>query len=134
MGTDLRRNARKWAGTTRQSDLNLGAPWHQVETSLFNLTKDLQFWKDLSLFEQAARLHHRAVATHPFLNGNGRWARMLANIWLKLHGSPPTEWPEEVVGEASVVRSDYIASVKAADAMEYGPLIALHRHYTPEAS
>jgi hypothetical protein len=57
----------------------------------------------------------------------------LANIWLRLHGSSPTEWPEEVVGEASVIRSEYIAAVKSADSMEYGPLIALHRQYTPEA-
>ena len=85
----------------------------------------------MPLVEQAARLHHKAVAIHPFLNGNGRWSRMLANIWLKLHGSQPTFWPEESVGEASVLRAEYLAAVSAADAMDYGPLIALHRRHTP---
>ena len=122
----------EWAGTTRQSDLNLGAPWHQVETQLFSMIKDLEYWREMPLLEQAARLHHRAVSIHPFLNGNGRWSRMLVNIWLKLQGSPPTEWPEEVVGGASVIRSEYIAAVKAADTMEFEPLIALHRRYTPK--
>ena len=124
----------EWAGTTRKSDLNLGTPWHQIETQLFSLTKDLEFWHEMALIEQAARLHHKAVAIHPFLNGNGRWARMLADIWLKLHKSPPTIWPVEAVGGASVIRSEYIAAVQAADAMDYVPLIALHRRYTQEAN
>ena len=33
--------------------------------------------------EQAAMLHHQAVAIHPFENGNGRWSGLLANIWLR---------------------------------------------------
>ena len=122
-----------WAGTLRKTDLNLGVPWHQVETQLFGVIQDLPFWKAMPLVEQAARLHHKAVAIHPFLNGNGRWSRMLANIWLKLHGSQPTIWPEEAVGEASLIRVEYLAAVNAADAMDYEPLVALHRRYTPES-
>ena len=55
---------------------------------------------------------------------------MLANIWLKLHGSNPTYWPEEAVGEASVIRHEYLVAIKAADAMDFAPLIALHEKYT----
>ena len=72
-----------WAGSTRKIDLNLGVPWQQVEIQLYDLLLRLPYWKDMPLFEQAARLHHGAVAIHPFENGNGRWSRMLANIWLK---------------------------------------------------
>jgi Fic-DOC domain mobile mystery protein B len=119
-----------WAGVTRKIDLNLGVAWHQVESQLYSLLLNLPYWKDMPLIEQAARLHHGAVAIHPFLNGNGRWARMMANIWLKLHGSPPTIWPEEAVGEASVIRDEYLAAIKAADGMVFAPLIALHEKYT----
>lgn len=84
----------------------------------------------MPLIEQAARLHHGAVSIHPFENGNGRWARMLANIWLKLHGSPPTVWPQESVGETSIIRDEYLNAVKAADAMDFAPLIALHEKYS----
>jgi len=70
------------------------------------------------------------VAIHPFLNGNGRWSRMLANIWLKLHGSSSAIWPEEAVGEASIIRGEYLAAIKAADKMDFAPLIALHEKYT----
>ena len=58
----------------------------------------------MSLIEQAVVLHHLAVQIHPFPNGNGRWARMVANIWLKLHGGEATEWPETVIGTASTIR------------------------------
>jgi Fic family protein len=49
---------------------------------LQTLLEDLVFWEARgdALLEQSVRLHHRAVWIHPFLNGNGRWARMLANI------------------------------------------------------
>ena len=55
---------------------------------------------------------------------------MLANIWLKLHGSSPTFWPEQAVGETSVIRDEYLIAIKAADGMDFVPLIALHEKYT----
>src|SRR5262249_43345042 len=121
----------RWAGKTRRIDLNLGVPWGQVETRLFDLFLRLPYWKDMPLLEQAARLHHEAVAIHPFENGNGRWSRMLANIWLKRQGSPPTFWPEATVGEASVIRDDYLQALQAADRGDLRPLIDLHAKYTP---
>jgi Fic-DOC domain mobile mystery protein B len=121
----------KWAGVPRTTDLNIGVAWYHVETRLHQLLENLKYWTDLSLLEQAAMLHHKAVEIHPFLNGNGRWARMLASIWLTLNGSPPTRWPESTVGEESPIRSEYLAAIRAADAGEYGPLVELHRRYTP---
>ena len=76
-------------------------------------------------------LHHRAVHIHPFPNGNGRWSRMLASIWLWLHDHPPTHWPEETLGVESVARSECLAAIRAADDGDYGPLIELHRRHTP---
>ena len=76
--------------------------------------------KGMRLLEQAVRLHHRAVRIHPFPNGNGRWARMLANIWLKRHGQPITAWPEETIGTRSVVRDEYLAAIRAADEGDEG--------------
>jgi Fic-DOC domain mobile mystery protein B len=87
----------KWAGDFRQENLNLAPDWHQIPMQVQALLDDLVCWQEQgdSLLEQAARLHHRAVWIHPFSNGNGRWARMLANIWLKRHGNSIIEWPEE---------------------------------------
>jgi Fic-DOC domain mobile mystery protein B len=122
----------RWAGKPRRHNLNLGVAWEQVEQQLYDLFLRLPYWRSMPLLEQAARLHHAAVAIHPFENGNGRWSRMLANIWMKQHGSIPTVWPEATVGAVSVVRDEYLSALRAADRMEFGPLIALHVRFTPE--
>jgi fido (protein-threonine AMPylation protein) len=104
----------KWAGDFRQDNLNLGCDWHQVQSLVQSLLDDLLVWESGgdSLLEQAARLHHRAVWIHPFSNGNGRWARMLANIWLKRHGHPIVERPEETIGSKSVIRDEYLQAIR----------------------
>jgi Fic-DOC domain mobile mystery protein B len=116
-----------WAGEFRRENLNLGCDWHQVPIQLQALLDDLAFWDD-DVLVQAARLHQRAVRIHPFANGNGRWARMLANIWLKRHGHAVTVWPEETIG-SSVIRDEYLAAIRAADEGDEDPLIELHRRF-----
>jgi Fic-DOC domain mobile mystery protein B len=120
-----------WAGETRTTNLNIGVPWHQAQTRMQDLCDDLAYWQKHwpDFVEQAAHLHHRAVLIHPFLNGNGRWSRLLANIWLKLNKQPLTEWPEEVIGETSVIRDEYLTAIRAADSGDYIPLIEMHRRY-----
>jgi Fic-DOC domain mobile mystery protein B len=122
----------EWAGAIRTRDLTIGVPWHQVETRLYALWSDLPAWQQsgVELLDQAVMLHHRAVAIHPFYNGNGRWSRMLANIWLNLHKHPVTMWPEEVIGGASVVRAEYLAAIKQADEGDYTALTQLHQRFT----
>jgi Fic-DOC domain mobile mystery protein B len=122
----------KWAGEFRQQNLNLGCDWHQVPMQFQALLDDLTFWEGRgdALVDQALRLHHRAVRIHPFLNGNGRWARMLANVWLKRHGQPITEWPEKTIGSKSEIRDEYLAAIRAADDGDEGPLKELHLRFT----
>jgi Fic-DOC domain mobile mystery protein B len=122
----------RWAGEFRRENLNLGCDWHQIPLQLQALLDDLIFWEGQGddLLEQAARLHHRAVRVHPFPNGNGRWARMLANVWLKRNGHPVTVWPEETIGTRSVIRDEYLAAIRAADVGDEGPVIQLHRRFT----
>jgi Fic-DOC domain mobile mystery protein B len=122
----------KWAGQFRQENLNFGEDWHQVQIQLQALLDDLVYWKGQggSLLDQAERLHHRAVRIHPFQNGNGRWARMLANIWLKRHAHPITVWPEPTIGSQSLIRDEYIAAIRAADHGDEEPLRELHQRFT----
>ncbi len=121
-----------WAGVLRTCDLNLGVPWQQVETRLYALMDDLAFWEkhNPDSLEQAVLLQHRAVQIHPFMNGNGRWARMLANIWLRLHAQPVTAWPEQTVGAESPIRKEYLEAIREADVGDYGPLTNLHKRFT----
>lgn len=120
-----------WAGTLRKRETNIGSPPHQIETDLHNLMEDLKALEqsEMPLLEQAVRLHHAAVRVHPFPNGNGRWSRMLANIWLKLHGSPPIEWPETTIGTASTIRQEYLEAVKLADRGDFAKLMTLHEQF-----
>lgn len=126
----------EWGGRVRTTELNMGSPAYQVSVQLQTLLDDLRAWNEagMPLIEQAVRLHHRAVAIHPFLNGNGRWSRMLGNIWLKLNGVEPVEWPESTLGAESTVRNEYIAAIRRADDHDYGPLIALHERFQTGAS
>jgi Fic-DOC domain mobile mystery protein B len=121
-----------WAGTLRTHPTNIGVPPRQIEQLLADLLLRLPFWKDEPWFTQAAMLHHEAVRIHPFMNGNGRWSRMLTNIWLRRNGQPHTLWPEETVGAESEVRKAYLSAVKTADEGEYGPLTELHEQFTPK--
>jgi hypothetical protein len=64
------------------------------------------------------------------MNGNGRWARMLANIWLRLQDGGVTIWPEETIGAVSPIRDEYLKAIKAADQGDIGPLLELHRRFS----
>jgi Fic family protein len=79
----------------------------------------------------AAEFHHRAVWVHPFEDGNGQWARVLANIWLMQHDQPATIWPAtDLCDTESPIRSEYIAAMKQADLKIYRPLIDLHKKFS----
>jgi Fic-DOC domain mobile mystery protein B len=125
----------KWAGEFRQVDLNIGIKWSLVQDAVQNLLSDRECWEEtgMDFVEQAARLHHCAVHIHPFHDGNGRWARLLSNILLRLHGYCETQWPEDLIGTESAIRQEYIAAIQAADQGDYEPLLILHRRYTPAA-
>lgn len=124
----------EWAGRPRQIDLNLGVPWHQVQTALLNVLDDLAFWEENwpAVVEQAAHLHHRAVQVHPFQNGNGRWSRMMANIWLRIHDVPITVWPEETIGTVSTIRDEYLEAIRSADEGRFELLIELHTRFADD--
>jgi fido (protein-threonine AMPylation protein) len=123
-----------WAGRLRQVDFGIGQvgiPWPQVSQQVHALTLDLPCWvdSDMSLLEQAARLHYRAVWIHPFINGNGRWARLLSNIWLRLHEARIVIWPEESIGEESPIWNSYLKALQDADNGDFGRLLALHERH-----
>lgn len=120
-----------WAGSYRRHETNIGSPAHRIEVEVHGLVEDLRAWERSSMgaVEQATRLHHRAVQIHPFANGNGRWSRMLASVWLRLHGRTPVEWPEASIGGASLIRGEYLDALRAADAGDIAPLLRLHERF-----
>lgn len=121
-----------WAGRLRTSELTIGIGPAQVEIALFQMVENLRAQQPTAgytLLDQAVWLHHRAVQIHPFQNGNGRWSRLLSNIWLKQRGSAIVLWPEDAVGDTSPVRGEYLEAIRKADQFDLGPLTELHRRY-----
>lgn len=120
------------AGQFRQEDRNIGIPWHQIQTQVYQLEQDFNYWEQHETFdvlERAVRLHFRAVQIHPFINGNGRWSRLLSNIYLKQNDHPLVKWPEETIGTESPIRGEYLSAVKKADTGDLSELIELHSRY-----
>ncbi|MCF6206306.1 MAG: mobile mystery protein B [Sulfurovum sp.] len=120
-----------WAGKLRQVELSIGVKAYMVSTQLQKLVDDLAYWeehKSFDVIEIASRIHHRAVHIHPFLNGNGRWSRMLANIYLKQNGLQPTKWNEDLLSKTNPHRDNYIKALKKADDGDYSDLIAMQSH------
>ena len=72
--------------------------------------------EELSPIELAAMFHHRFVAIHPFLDGNGRTARLLTNVILTRHGYPFTTL-------LRVDRPVYLRALGEADSGNLKPLV-----------
>ncbi len=117
----------RWAGTFRKSDKNIGGSWCQIGPRLKNLFEDAQLWiesKTESSGEIAIRFHHRLVQIHPFPNGNGRHARLMADLLLEniLHEAKFT-WGGGLLFKPGDARKEYISALKAADKHDFQPLL-----------
>jgi len=120
----------EWAGVLRQCELSIGVKAYLVSTELKKLVDDIVFWEEHDTFditETATRIHHRAVQIHPFLNGNGRWSRMLANIYMRQHSTMPVRWQEDLLAQENPNREKYIEALKEADDGDYQKLISMHK-------
>ncbi len=120
----------EWAGKLRQIELSIGIKAYLVPVELKKLCDDIAYWdknRTYDVFETAARIHHKAVQIHPFQNGNGRWSRMLANIYLRQNGEMPVKWQEDSLAKENPKRLEYIEALKEADKGSFEALIALHR-------
>ncbi|MFT5575748.1 MAG: Fic-DOC domain mobile mystery protein B [Bermanella sp.] len=70
------------AGQYRKTEKNIGVDPLQIAVDIRKLCDDAIAWVEYQtypLLEAAARLHHRMVTVHPFPNGNGRHARIVAD-------------------------------------------------------
>ena len=122
-GLVMKKTDEDWAGRYRQSNVFITGTDH-TPPDASTITADMAkliawFGKNSRLLhpiELAARLHHRLVFIHPFLDGNGRTARLAMNVILMKKGYPL----------AIILKNDrkkYYRVLQLADKNNFGPLV-----------
>ncbi len=120
----------KWAGTIRRRNKNIGVAFYNIRVELRTLLDDVRYWlreKAFDVTEIAVRVHHRLVKIHLFPNGNGRHARLIADIIARQEGVPEFTWGGGSLIDTNELRAKYIAALKRADNGDYDDLISFSR-------
>jgi Fic-DOC domain mobile mystery protein B len=110
----------KWAGKYRIRDVNIGCPFAEIYQRIPVLLGNVRFWIENNTFEIdeiAVRFHHQLVSEiHAFPNGNGRHARLLANVLATKHGRPRFTWGRANLVNTGPARDTYLEALRALDA------------------
>jgi len=120
----------QWAGKVRLTDKNIGVDRSIVRPEIRKLIEDAKFWRDNGVYEPdelAVRFHHRLVSVHAFPNGNGRHARLMADLLIRELGREPFSWGGGSLTNTSELRAGYISALRAADLGDVGPLLQFAR-------
>lgn len=120
-----------WAGSIRKTGKNIGIDPAHISVQLGGLLRDARYWLDQESFpadEIAVRLHHGLVAIDPFPNGNGRHARLMADLLIVQLGGAPFSWGGGTLCDIGTLRAEYIAALRAADSHDLMPLLAFARN------
>jgi Fic-DOC domain mobile mystery protein B len=117
----------EWAGEFRTSEKNIGVYWAQITIKLRELCDDVNYQLDHDIYskdEIVIRFHHRLVFIHAFANGNGRHARLIADVLsVKQGGSRFTWGMHQDLIKATPIRKQYIEALQLADRGDYSKLL-----------
>jgi Fic-DOC domain mobile mystery protein B len=121
----------KWAGTySREVNRRIGVDCYQIEPQLRELFDTVRYWidhKSYSPDEIAVRFHHRLTQIHPFPNGNGRLARLAAELLIVELGGERFTWSRANLVEEAEARKAYMDALHQADVHVIEPLIGFAR-------
>jgi Fic-DOC domain mobile mystery protein B len=115
-------NVWKWAGTYRKTERNIGCDPKEIMQRIPELLANTRYWLENKIFptdEALVRFHYQLTKIHPFANGNGRHARLIADIVAVKHGQSEFTWGagKDLVTEGDA-RTRYLAALRALDTNE----------------
>lgn len=120
----------KWAGEYRHTEKNIGVAIHDIRERLAALFGDAGYWIENATYasdEIAVRFHHRLVLIHPFPNGNGRHARLIADLLVMKAGRSAFSWGYANLVKRGEAREKYLETIQAADDGDIQPLLKFAR-------
>ncbi|WCK05743.1 mobile mystery protein B [Agrobacterium tumefaciens] len=120
----------QWAGTFRSTERNIDVQAYRIGMELASSLSDIRYWIEHKTFppdEIAIRFHHRLVAIHPFPNGNGRHARLAADLLIERLGGDPFTWGGGSLANVGELRARYVGALRAADNHDIAPLLEFAR-------
>lgn len=124
------RNVWRWAGRYRTSPRNIGVSPFQIPVDLRQLCDDVHYWIEHATFPQdevALRFHTRLTWIHPFPNGNGRHARLAADLLVVALDGERFTWGGRRPDDANAMRTAYINAVRAGDNNDFASLLTFAR-------
>jgi len=120
----------QWAGSYRQTERNIGIEAYRIPAEMPSMFNDVRYWIEHETYppdEIAVRLHHRLTAIHPWPNGNGRHARLMADLLAQRLGRDVFTWGSGTLLDIGELRTRYVAALRAADNHDIGPLLEFAR-------
>jgi Fic-DOC domain mobile mystery protein B len=113
-------NVWKWAGKYRQTERNIGCDPREILQRIPRLLANTRYWLENQTFpidEALLRFHHQLTTIHPFANGNGRHARMIADVLAVKYSQAEFTWGagRDLVAPGDA-RTSYLAALRALDA------------------
>jgi Fic-DOC domain mobile mystery protein B len=115
------------AGRYRATGRNPGWEPHRIAEGVGMFLDDADGWLRYSTYpvhEAAVRLHLRLLTIHPWASGNGRHARLMADVVVAAHGEEPLTWG---AGRPESAAARYDEAIGAAEAGEMAPLLEFSR-------
>lgn len=119
-----------WAGQVRTTGKNIGVDQFVIRPEVRKLVEDARYWRENETYgadRLAVRFHHRLVWIHPFPNGNGRHARLMADLIAQQAGRQPFSWGGAHLVGTSALRAAYVEALRKADQGDVEPLVEFAR-------
>ncbi len=115
------------AGRFRTTPHNPGWEPKHIATGVRMFLDDAEGWLRYSTYpvhEAAVRLHFRLAAVQPWFNGNGRHARLIADIVVAANEEKPLTWGlRSAQGGSGETRARYLEAMRVAESGDVAPLL-----------